>query len=130
MNGYILIAGVFALATVLGHFLVGSKQYLIPMLAASFDPIPKNVMHCVFHYISTYLILSAAALLIIGFGVWSGSGSKAVAIFIALNYVGFAIWQIVLAVKSDIPNGIFKLFQWIPFVFIAVFSLLGTILTW
>jgi hypothetical protein len=45
MNGHILIAGVFALATVIGHFAVGSKQFLKPMLQASFDPIPKKVMH-------------------------------------------------------------------------------------
>ncbi len=129
MNGYILTAGVFALATVFGHFAVGSKQFLKPMLAAEFEPIPKKVMHCVFHYVSSYLVLSAAALLSIGSGIWSGSGSGAIVIFIALNYVAFAIWQIVLAVKSGIPNGIFKLFQWIPFIFIAVFSILGTILT-
>lgn len=45
MNGYIMMAGVFALATVLGHFTLGSKQFLKPMLEASFDPIPKKVMH-------------------------------------------------------------------------------------
>ncbi|MGD9151450.1 MAG: hypothetical protein PVG40_14265 [Desulfobacterales bacterium] len=127
MNGYMTIAAVFALGTVLGHFTVGSKQFLKPMLEASFDPIPKKVMHCVFHYVSTYLILSAAALLIIGSGFWSGSGSAAVAIFIALNYTIFAIWQVVLAAKSGIPSGIFKLFHWIFFVLIAVFSFLGVL---
>ena len=127
MNGYILTAGFFALATVLGHFAVGSKQFLKPMLQATFDPVPKKVMHCVFHYVSTYLILSAAALLIIGSGIWSGGGAAAVTIFIALNYIFFAIWQVVLAAKSEIPGGIFKLFQWIFFVLIAVFSLLGAL---
>ncbi len=122
-----MIAAVFALGTVLGHFTVGSKQFLKPMLEASFDPIPKKVMHCVFHYVSTYLILSAAALLIIGSGFWSGNGSAAVTIFIALNYTIFAIWQVVLAAKSGIPGGIFKLFQWIFFVLIAVFSFLGVL---
>ena len=128
MNGYILIAGVFALATVLGHFAVGSKQFLKPMLAAAFDPIPKKVMHCVFHYVSGYLILSAAALLGVGSGILSGSGSTALVIFIALNYVVFAIWQIVLAVKSGIPKGVFKLFQWVFFVLIALFAFLGMVL--
>ena len=127
MNGYILIAGLLALATVLGHFAVGSKQFLKPMLAASFEPIPKKVMHCVFHYVSAYLILSAAALLLIGSGIWSGSGAMSVSVFVALNYVAFAIWQITLALKSEIENGIFKLFQWVFFVLIALFSLLGTV---
>jgi len=128
MNGYILIAGLFALATTLGHFAVGSKKFLKPMLGASFDPISKKVMHCVFHYVSTYLILSAAALLIIGSGFWAGAGATAVAIFIALNYTIFAIWQVVLAAKSGIPGGVFKLFQWIFFVLIAVFVFLGVLL--
>ena len=128
MNGYMMIAGVFALATVLGHFAVGSRQFLKPMLVAEIDPIPKKVMHCVFHYVSTYLILSAAALLIIGSGIWSGGGATAIAIFIALNYVVFAIWQFVLAAKSGIPRGIFKLFQWIFFVLIALFAFLGVLL--
>ena len=128
MNGYMMIAGVFALATVLGHFAVGSRQFLKPMLVAEIDPIPKKVMHCVFHYVSTYLILSAAALLIIGSGIWSGGGATAIAIFIALNFVVFSIWQFVLAAKSGIPGGIFKLFQWIFFVLIALFAFLGVLL--
>ena len=128
MNGYIMIAGLFALATVLGHFTVGSKQFLQPMLRASIDPIPRKVMHCVFHYVSTYLILSAAALLIIGSGFWSGGGASAVAVFIALNYIVFAIWQFVLAARSGIPGGIFKLFQWMFFVLIAVLAFLGVLL--
>ena len=126
MNWYIIIAGLIASATTVGHFAVGSKDFLKPMLGASFDPIPKKVMHCVFHYVSTYLILSAVTLLLIGLNIWSGAGSAAVTKFIAVNYVVFAIWQIVLAIASDIPNGIFKLFQWIFFVLIALFSFLGT----
>jgi len=126
MNWYIIIAGLIAIATTIGHFAVGSKQFLKPMLGASFDPIPKKVMHCVFHYVSTYLILSTITLLLIGLNIFSGPGSSAVAIFIAANYAVFAIWQIVLSIASDIPNGIFKLFQWIFFVLIALFSFLGT----
>ena len=126
MNWYITIAGLIASATTVGHFAVGGKEFLKPMLGASFDPIPKKVMHCVFHYVSTYLILSAVTLLLIGLNIWSGVGSVAVTQFIAANYVVFAIWQIVLAIASDIPGGIFKLFQWIFFVLIALFSFLGT----
>ena len=126
MNWYIITAGLIAIATTGGHFAVGSKQFLKPMLGASFDPIPKAVMHCVFHYVSTYLILSTITLLLIGLNIYSGPGSSAVVKFIAANYVVFAIWQIVLAIASDIPNGIFKLFQWIFFVLIALFSFFGT----
>lgn len=126
MNWYIIIAGLIAIATTIGHFAIGSKQFLKPMLEASFDPIPKKVMHCVFHYVSTYLILSTITLLLIGLNIFSGPGSSAAAKFIAANYAVFAIWQIILAIASDISNGIFKLFQWIFFLLIALFTFLGT----
>ena len=58
MNWFIIIAGLVCAFTTIGHFSVGSRKFLKPMLKASFDPVPKKVMHCVFHYISAYLILS------------------------------------------------------------------------
>jgi hypothetical protein len=125
MNWYITIAGLIGAFTTIGHFAIGSREFLKPMMEASFDPVPKKVMHCVFHYVSTYLILSTITLLLIGFNIWAGSGMKALIIFIAANYVVFAIWQIVLAITSQIPKGIIKLFQWIFFVLIALFSFLG-----
>ncbi len=127
MDWYIIIAGLLAAMTTVGHFVVGSKEFLRPMLEASFDQVSKKVMHCVFHYVSTFLILSAVTLLSIGSGLLSGIGTEAVTNFIAINYAIFAIWQIVIAISSGIPNGIFKLFQWIFFVLIALFSFLGTL---
>jgi magnesium-transporting ATPase (P-type) len=62
MNWYIIIAGLIGALTTIGHFAMGSKEFLRPMLEASFDPVPKKVMHCVFHYVSAYLILSSIAL--------------------------------------------------------------------
>ena len=128
MDWYIIIAGIIAAMTTIGHFVVGSKEFLRPMLEASFDQVSKKVMHCVFHYVSTFLILSSVTLLLIGSGILSGAGTEAVINFIGLNYVIFAIWQIVIAITSGIQNGIFKLFQWIFFVLIALFSFMGTLL--
>ena len=48
--------------------------------------------------------------------------------FIGANYLVFAVWQIILAAASDIPKGVSKLFQWIFFVLIALFSFLGAYL--
>ena len=125
MNWYITIAGLFGVFTVIGHFTMGSKQFLKPMLEASFDPVPKKVMHCVFHYVSTYMILSTIMLLMIGLNVWPALNSMIAIKFIGANYLVFAVWQIILAAASDIPNGVFKLFQWIFFGLIALFSFLG-----
>jgi hypothetical protein len=125
MNWLVIVAGLTGAATTLGHFTVGSKQFCAPMLDASFDPVPKKVMHCVFHYVSAYLILSTIALLGIGFGHIAGDGTSLLVRFIAVNYAVFAVWQIALAATSGIEKGIFKLFQWVFFTIIAVTAWLG-----
>ena len=126
MNWFIIIAGLVCAFTTIGHFAVGSKKFLKPMLKASFDPVPKKVMHCVFHYISAYLILSTIALLGIGFGVIAKEGTTILVRFISINFAVFAVWQIALATTSQIQKGILKLFQWVFFITIAVFAWLGT----
>jgi hypothetical protein len=125
MNWMILISGLAAGFATLGHFTVGSKQFLKPMLQADFDDVPKKVMHCVFHYISAYLILSTIALIAIGLGFSFGTENALLVKFIAINYFLFAITQIVIAATSNIPNGVVKLFQWIFFVGIAIFAWIG-----
>jgi hypothetical protein len=128
MNWYITIAGLLGAFATIGHFSIGSKRFLKPMLEASIDPVPKKVMHCVFHYVSTFMILSTIMLLMIGLNVWPALNSMIAIKFIGLNYLVFGVWQIILAAASDIPNGVFKLFQWIFFILIALFSFLGAYL--
>lgn len=125
MNWLITISGIFAFFTVAGHFTVGSKEYLTPMLEATFDPVARKVMHCVFHYVSVFLILSALALLLIGTGTMPFQGSARLVQFIGLNYAAFAVWQIILASTSGIPRGAIKMFQWVFFILISAFALIG-----
>ena len=125
MNWLVTIAGLVSAFTTTGHFFIGIKQFLKPMLEAPFDPVPKKTMHCVFHYVSAFQILSTLALLGVGLGILTGEGTSALVRFIAINYAVFAIWQIVLAATSQIPRGVLKLFQWTFFVLIAVFALIG-----
>ena len=126
MNWPIIIAGVGAVFITLGHFTAGSKLYLQPMLQASFDDLPKKVIHCVFHYVSVYLVLSAIFLLLIGSGNINQTDNSWLIKFISLNYGLFAVVQIVIAATSGIQNAIFKMFQWMLFVFVAVFAWIGT----
>lgn len=128
MNWYITIAGLLGALATIGHFTMGTNRFLKPMLEASFDPVPKKVMHCVFHYVSTYMILSTINLLLIGLNVWPALNSMIVIKFIGANYLVFGVWQILLAASSDIPGGVIKLFQWIFFLLIALFSFFGAYL--
>jgi len=68
MNWLVLTSGIVAAFCTVGHFAIGSKQFLQPMLQASFDDVSKKVMHCVFHYVSVYLVLSTIFLIAVGFG--------------------------------------------------------------
>jgi hypothetical protein len=125
MDWPILISGLAAVFCTLGHFTVGRKQYLKPMLAASFDDVAKKVNHCVFHYVSAFLVLSAVCLVLIGTGLTFNTDSALLVKFIAIHYAVFAVTQIIIAATSNIQNAVFKLFQWTIFVFIAVFGWIG-----
>ena len=127
MNWPIFIAGVGAIFITLGHFAVGSKLYLKPLLQASMDDVPKKVNHCVFHYVSVFLVLSAIFLLLVGTGYTNQTGTSWLIKFISLNYGFFAVVQILIAATSGIQNAIFKMFQWILFTFVAVFAWVGTV---
>ena len=125
MNWMILISGLAAGFVNVGHFTVGRKDFLKPMLQADFDDVPKKVMHCVFHYISVYVVLSFIVLIAIGLGFSFGTADALLVKFIAVNYFFFAITQIVIAATSNIPNGVIKLFQWIFFMLVAIFAWIG-----
>jgi hypothetical protein len=126
MNWMLLVAGITAALTTIGHFLAGTKMFLIPMLESEFDPVAKKVMHCVFHYVSVFLILSAVFLLAAGAGINLGHDPVLLVWFIGLNYAAFAVWQISIAARSGIPNVFTRMFQWTFFVIIAVFSFWGS----
>ena len=125
MNWLIFIGGLAAGFCTLGHFAIGSNAFLKPMLQASFDDVPKKVMHCVFHYISAFLVLSSVALIAIGSGYHFNTDTTLLVKFIAINFMVFAFSQIVIAATSTIPQGVIKLFQWIFFVVIAIFAWIG-----
>ena len=125
MNWLILIAGIVALAATVGHFTMGRKMFLKPMMDASFDQVSKKVMHSVFHYVSVFQILSAAALLAVGTGCGFFTGTTLLVWFIALNYSLFALVGIVIAFTSGVPNGIVKMFQWGIWAVIAALGWAG-----
>ena len=125
MNWLVLIAGLVGAFTVFGHFTMGAKQYLTPMLESGMEQVPKKVMHSVFHYVSVFLLLSSIALLAIGAGAFEDEGTRLLVRFIAANYTLFAIWQIAIAATSQIRSGMFKMFQWAFFMVIAILAWIG-----
>jgi hypothetical protein len=103
---------------------MGKKHFLMPMLNAEFDNLAKKVMYSVFHYISVFLILSSFLLIMLGI---RGSGCMfdptLVVAFIGINYLFFAISQIIVALSARIS--LLKMFQWVFWLLISIFSFLG-----
>jgi len=128
MNYFIFIAALITLVAAIGHFTMGRKEYLIPVLNSGIDIIPKKVMQSLFHYMSVFLVLSAIIL-------FAGSHHSCplydyvhnMVKFIAIVYAFFAVTQFIIALTSGISGGVFKIFQWVFWALIAVFAILGTL---
>ena len=101
MNTLLLVSGLFAAFATVGHFVIGSKQYLKPTLAAPGDPVAKKVMHAVFHYVSVDLVLSSILLLALGFGASLSTDVTFLVRFVALHYVLYAAVQVIIALASN-----------------------------
>ncbi|ACA86182.1 hypothetical protein [Shewanella woodyi] len=126
MNYYYLVAALLALSTLIIHIHHGRKHYLFPMLSSELDPVVKAVFHCVFHFVSLFILLSTIILAACGFDLISMMQGYGLVLFIALNFGIFAIWQLFLAFDSEIPSPFRRLFQWMPFAGIAILSLVGS----
>lgn len=126
MNWLLMISGFIAAFCTVGHFVIGGKTFLQPMLKASFDEVSKKVMHCVFHFISIDFILATIVLLAAGFGFTFGMDVTLLIKFIAIHFVLYALIQIMMVLSSKIKGGLTKIFQWTIFILVAVFAWLGT----
>jgi len=128
MNYFILISALIALVAVIGHFTMGRKEYLKPVLDSDIDIVPKKVMQSVFHYMSVFLVLSTVIL-------FAGSSYACpmydyvhnMIRFIAIVYAFFAVTQFVIAATSGISGGVFKLFQWVFWALISASAIIGTL---
>ena len=125
MNWLLLVSGLVAAFTTVGHFVIGGKLFLRPMVQAGFDEVATKQMHSVFHYVSVDLVLSTVVLVALGLGLDLGLGAALVVKFIAIHYAFYALTQIIIALTSQLPGGMLKLFQWILFALIAMLAWLG-----
>ena len=128
MNYFIFLSALIALVALIGHSTMGRKDYLKPVMDSDIDSVPKNVMKSLFHYMTVFLILSTIILL-------AGSHQSCpmydyvhrMIRFIGIAFAFFAITQFTIAAISGVPRGIFTMFQWVFWVLIALFAILGTL---
>ncbi len=126
MNYFILTSGVLAFFATIGHFAIGTKDFLKPVMNSNIDEIPKKVMQSLFHYMSVFMIVTSVTLLAISMGEnLIFENTKDVVKIIGFIYAGFAVTQFIIALTSSIKMGVFKLFQWVFWALIAVFALIS-----
>lgn len=126
MNYFLLAAGIISAFAVVGHFAIGYKDFMKPVLDSKVERIPVKVMHSLFHYMSVFMAISTVILLAFAFGVDLGFQSmRDVKLLIGVIYAGFALSQFLIAANSKIKGGLFKMFQWIFWLLIALFTLIA-----
>ena len=125
MNVLLIVSGALAGFCTVGHFIIGGRSYLHPMLDADFDDVPKKVMHAVFHYISVDFVISTLVLLAAGFGLSFGYDLGPAVFLVALHFILYAVVQMIIALTSGIQKAPMKMFQWILFALTGGTALLG-----
>jgi hypothetical protein len=123
MEWSLIVAGTLATMSSIEDFTLGSRDYLQPMLRAEFEEVPKRTMHCGFHYVSSFFVLSALALL--GLGVLPAAVHGSLAIFIGANWAAFATIQLLIVLTCRIERGLIRMCQWMLFSAIAVFCFIA-----
>ncbi len=120
MNMLVLIAGFFALLATIGHFTMGAKLYLRPLMQSDVDLVVKNIFKGLFHYSSVFLVTSTVLLIRSGI---AGDGCKfdpfMAQAFICANYLLMGVLQIIIALTSSVENPLGKMFQWVFWLIIG-----------
>ncbi len=128
MNYFIFVSAMISLVAAIGHFTMGRKEYLLPVLDSDIDMVPKKVMQSLFHYMSVFLVLTTIVL-------FAGSHHLCplydyvhnMIRFIAILYAFFAVAQFIIASTSGISGGVLKMFQWVFWALISASAILGTL---
>lgn len=126
MNWYLIISGVFAVLSTVGHLTAGYKQELQPMLEAEFDPGAKQTMHAIFHFGTAALVLSSVFLLLAGFGITFNTNPFLVVLFIAAYFLLSDLVLFVVAFTTGIKKSPL-IPVWVLFTVVWIAALLGVL---
>lgn len=117
------LAAYFSLFMFIGHIYFGIPWYLKPILKSSLENVPKTVIHAVFHYVTVFMFLSAAVLIISAHSIFPISND--IVKFIGINYIIFGLTQIIIVLLSKEQKGLVKMFQWTMFLIIGILAVLA-----
>lgn len=123
MNGWLLTAGVIAAATTLIHATAGGRSIVRPLLGSEVAAEPMRTLHVVWHMVTADLLLSSVALLVLAF---AAAPSTALVLFIAAQYLAYAVVFLIITLAADWPRPLLRLPQWMLLLPVGVLSLIGT----
>ena len=128
MNYLLLAAGIISSFAVIGHFTMGKKMYLNPILESNVEDIPKQIMRSLFHYASVFMVFTTIVILKSAFGkCLLFADTQSGTLFIGIIYGGMAFAQIIINLTSPVKAGLLKMFQWVFWTLIACFSIFGSL---
>ena len=123
MNGWLLTAGGIAAATTLIHATAGGRSIVRPLLGSAVAAEPKRTLHVVWHMVTADLLLSSLALLALAF---TAAPSTALVLFIAAQYLAYAVVFLIITLAADWPRPLLQLPQWMLLLPVAVLALIVT----
>jgi hypothetical protein len=123
VNGWLLTAGAIAAATTLIHATAGGRSIVRPLLGSAVAAEPKRTLHVVWHMVTADLLLSSIALLALAF---ADAPSTALVLFIAAQYLAYAVVFLIITLAADWPRPLLQLPQWMLLLPVGVLALIGT----
>lgn len=120
MNPLMLAAGALAAITTGIHLVAGHVDPIRPLLSSSLAETPKRTLHACWHMAS--IVQASAALVLLYLAFNQSASEKALARFIAVNYLGFGLVFLAITLSVDWPRRLVRLPQWALLLLIAGFA--------
>ncbi|WP_031079765.1 hypothetical protein [Streptomyces sp. NRRL S-118] len=124
MNGWLLAAGGIAAATTVIHVAAGGRSIVRPLLTGPLPAEPKRTLHAVWHLVTADLVFSSVVLLALAF---AAAPSTALVLFIAAQYVAYAVVFLIITLAADRPRPLLQLPQWMLLLPVGALALIGTL---
>ncbi|NMH64263.1 hypothetical protein [Shewanella salipaludis] len=125
INVYFILAAILATLLSLLQLTVMKSRVLAPLVQSQLHDTAKQMLHCMYHWISVLFLLSALVLWACGLALVSSMHSFALVLFLALIYGIFVIWQLYLLRLNRAGDAWLAWYQGMSLLLICLLCLAG-----
>ncbi|MCE9684813.1 hypothetical protein LZP73_01110 [Shewanella sp. AS16] len=125
INVYFILAAILATLLSLLQLTVVKSRVLAPLLQSRLHDTAKQMLHCMYHWISVLFLLSALVLWACGLALVSSMHAFALVLFLALIYGIFVIWQLYLLRLNRAEDAWLAWYQGMSLLLICLLCLAG-----